>query len=107
MQRSSRRRRFFQRNASWKNRLKILIPLSIFLAYLSYLLLGSYGFINIIRLKREEVNLREKKKALLEEKVALLDSLEMIREDSFALERLAREKLMMVKPGDEIILLEE
>lgn len=44
---------------------------------------------------------------LLEERTALGDSLLMIKEDTFLLEKLAREKLGMIKPGDTVILLIE
>jgi len=76
----------------------------IIFGYIYYLLFGSYGFINIFRLKKEEVNLRRQKDELLEEREALKDSIQLIRNDSLFLEKLAREKLGMIMPGDTVIL---
>lgn len=107
MQRSLKVRKFSLRKPRLNNLIKRLLPVFALLAYLFYLLLGPYGFINIGRLKREEINLRRQKMELLEERTALGDSLLMIKEDTFLLEKLAREKLGMIKPGDTVILLIE
>ena len=107
MQRSLKVRKFFPRKPRLNNLIKRLLPVFALLAYLFYLLLGPYGFINIGRLKREEINLRRQKIELLEERNALGDSLLMIKEDTLLLEKFAREKLGMIKPGDTVILMIE
>jgi len=104
MQRSSKARKFSRRKPWWKKHIKKLLLILALLGYLYYLLFGSYGFINITRLKRKEVLLRKEKRVLLEERMALTDSLSMIKQDTFLLEKFAREKLGMMKPGDTIIL---
>jgi cell division protein FtsB len=98
------RKKFYRRKPKLKKHLKRLLPVIIIFGYIYYLLFGPYGFINIFRLKKEEVNLREQKEKLLEEKEALNDSINLIRNDSLFLEKLAREKLGMITPGDTVIL---
>ncbi|MEA1913205.1 MAG: septum formation initiator family protein [candidate division WOR-3 bacterium] len=85
---------------------KITITIVIF-GYLFYLLVGSYGLLNITRLKRKELNLRQQKKKLIEERVALADSIKMVKNDTFLLEKIAREKLGMIMPGDTVILMDD
>ena len=107
MQQSLKVRKFSPRKPRLNNLIKRLLPVFALLAYLFYLLIGPYGFINIGRLKREEINLRRQKMEFLEERTSLGDSLLMIKKDTFLLEKLAREKLGMIKPGDTVILLIE
>lgn len=90
-----------------KKRIKKIVLVLIILGFLYYLFFGSYGFINIFKLKRKESSLRSKKEKLTKEKKALLDSLNQIKKDTFLLEKIAREKLGMIKPGDTVIILEE
>ncbi len=74
---------------------------------LYYLFFGSYGFINIFKLKRKEINLRKQKQEFLQKEQALLDSLKKIKSDTFLLEKIAREKSGMIKPGDTVIIFED
>lgn len=98
------RKKFYRNKFRLKRQLKKLLPIIAIAGYLYYLLLGPYGFINICRLKKEELSLKRKKERLLEEREALSDSLIMIQKDTFLLEKLAREKLGMIMPGDTVIL---
>jgi len=85
---------------------KILIIL-IICGIIYYLFFGTYGFINIAKLKRREIELKKEKQELLKKKEALLDSLRMIKEDTFLIEKIAREKLGMIKNGDTVIIYDE
>ncbi len=96
--------RFYHHKGQVKQHLKKLLPILAILGYIFYLLLGPYGFVNICRLKREELTLRRQREAFVEERAALTDSLLMIKRDTFLLEKLAREKLGMIMPGDTVIL---
>lgn len=98
------RKKFYHHRSKLKKHIKRLLPAMIVFGYISYLLLGSYGFINIFRLKKQELNLRRQKEKLLEERRALNDSIQIIRNDSLFLEKLAREKLGMIMQGDTVIL---
>ena len=79
----------------------------IFLGILYYLFFGAYGFINIFKLKRKERSLRKTRQELQIREEALLDSLKKIKTDTILLEKIAREKLGMIKSGDTVIIYDE
>lgn len=85
---------------------KILSGLIIF-GIIYYLFFGAYGFINIFKLKRKERALRKTKQELRIKEEALLDSLNKIKEDTLLLEKIAREKMGMIKSGDTVIIYDE
>jgi cell division protein FtsB len=85
---------------------KILLVFIIVVVFY-YLFFGAYGFINIVKLKRKENRLKREKQELLKEEKALLDSLRKIKNDTFLLEKIAREKLGMIKPGDTVIIFDD
>jgi cell division protein FtsB len=85
---------------------KIFLSL-IILGILYYLFFGTYGFINIFKLKRKESSLRKTKEELLMREKTLLDSLKEIKTDTFLIEKIAREKLGMIKSGDTVIIYDE
>jgi cell division protein FtsB len=91
----------------FKKHLKKILLILLICGVLYYLFFGSYGFINIIKLKRKEINLRREKQEFLKKEEALLDSLKKIKSDTFLLEKIAREKLGMIKPGDTVIIFDE
>jgi cell division protein FtsB len=89
-----------------KNLKKILLVL-IICGIIYYLFFGAYGFINIIRLKRTEIRLKKEKQELIKKEEAILDSLKKIKKDTFLIEKIAREKLGMIKNGDTVIIYDE
>ncbi len=89
-----------------KNLKKILLVL-IICGIIYYLFFGAYGFINIVKLKRRENKLKKEKQELLKKQEALLDSLKKIKKDTFLIEKIAREKLGMIKSGDTVIIYDE
>lgn len=90
-----------------KRNLKKILLVLILCGIIYYLFFGAYGFINIIKLKRTEIRLKKEKKELLEKREALLDSLRRIKKDTFLIEKIAREKLGMIKDGDTVIIYDE
>ena len=89
-----------------KNLKKILLFL-IICGIIYYLFFGAYGFINITKLKRRENRLKKEKQELLKQQEAVLDSFKMIKNDTFLIEKIAREKLGMIKSGDTVIIYDE
>lgn len=104
---NSRGRKSSSRKKRLVSNLKKILPVVIILAYLYYLLFGPYGFINIIKLKTKEIHLRKRKTELIEKRNALSDSIKMIKKDTLLLEKIAREKLGMIKPGDTVIFIQK
>ena len=90
-----------------KKNLKKILLLLIISGIIYYLFFGAYGFINIAKLKRRENKLRREKQELLKKEEALLDSLKKIKKDTFLIEKIAREKLGMIKDGDTVIIYDE
>lgn len=94
-------------NNPLKKYLKKIFLCLIILGILYYLFFGTYGFINIFKLKRKESSLRKSKQELLTREKALSDSLKKIKTDTFLIEKIAREKLGMIKSGDTVIIYDE
>ncbi len=90
-----------------KKHLKKTLLVLIICGILYYLFFGAYGFINIVKLKRKEIKLRRNKQEFLKKENDLLDSLKRIKKDTFLLEKIAREKLGMIKSGDTVIIFED
>jgi len=90
-----------------KKSLKKILIILIICGIIYYLFFGAYGFINIAKLKRREIELKKEKQELLKKQEALLDSLKKIKEGTFLIEKIAREKLGMIKDGDTVIIYDE
>ncbi len=90
-----------------KKNLKKILFILIICGIIYYLFFGAYGFINIIKLKRRANKLKNEKQELLKKEEALFDSLKKIKSDTFLIEKIAREKLGMIKPGDTVIIYDE
>ncbi len=90
-----------------KKNLKKILWFLIICGITYYLFFGAYGFINIAKLKRRENKLKKEKQKLQKRQAALLDSLKKIKSDTFLLEKIAREKMGMIKPGDTVIIYDE
>ena len=90
-----------------KQSLKKILIILIICGIIYYLFFGTYGFINIAKLKRREIDLKKEKQELIKKQEALIDSLKKIKSDTFLIEKIAREKLGMIKPGDTVIIYDE
>jgi cell division protein FtsB len=90
-----------------KQSLKKILIILIICGIIYYLFFGTYGFINIAKLKRREIDLKKEKQELIKKQEALIDSLKKIKSDTFLIEKIAREKLGMIKPGDTVIIFDE
>lgn len=90
-----------------KQSLKKILIILIICGIIYYLFFGTYGFINIAKLKRREIDLKKEKQELIKKQEALIDSLKKIKSDTFLIEKIAREKLGMIKSGDTVIIFDE
>ena len=90
-----------------KKNLKRILLFLVICGIIYYLFFGAYGFINIVKLKRRENRLKKEKLGLIKKQEALLDSLKKIKKDTFLIEKIAREKLGMIKDGDTVIIYDE
>ncbi|MEO0294025.1 MAG: septum formation initiator family protein [candidate division WOR-3 bacterium] len=99
-------RGFSKRSEKKKIKGRLILTL-IIIGFIYYLFFGTYGFVNIGKLKIQEKRLRKEKEKLIKKEEALIDSLRKIKEDNFFLEKEAREKLGMIKEGDTVIIFKE
>jgi cell division protein FtsB len=90
-----------------KKQLKKILLILIICGIIYYLFFGAYGFINILKLKRTENKLKREKQELIKREKEILDSLKRIKKDTFLIEKMAREKLGMIKDGDTVIIYDE
>jgi cell division protein FtsB len=67
--------------------------------------LGANGLGEYLQLRQQRDHLRQQEAALLEQAAALEGRLQALRTEPFALEKLARERYNMRRPGEQIILL--
>lgn len=66
------------------------------------LVLGNYGFFQIMRLERQKAELKQEIERLKSEHEELMRSKEMLKNDLAYIEKIAREKYRMVKPGETV-----
>lgn len=72
--------------------------MGLVLAWLAYLFLGGdYGLFSIVSLRREIAQVKEKTSVLRAKKAALRRELQLLERDPATIERVARERLGMVK----------
>ncbi len=93
-------------NISPKRRNQIIVGL-IFSVLLVLFLFSDYGLI-----KRISVNMKVSEyEQLIEKELLIQDSLnnriDLLKTDTFLIEKTAREKYGMIKPGEKVILIEE
>ncbi len=67
------------------------------------LLLGDYSIFNVGSLHLEKEQMKENLAGMREEKARLIEDREGIENDSLELEKLAREKIGMVKKGEKLL----
>ena len=88
-----------------KKRGKWILYLFILIGVFAYLTFGRFGIMSIIRMKRKEKYLKTRIMELEAKKIILEEEIKRVLSDKKELERLAREKLSMVKPGEKIVII--
>jgi cell division protein FtsB len=66
------------------------------------LVLGNYGFFQIMRLERQKTELKREIERLKKEHEELVRSKELLKNDLAYIEKIAREKYRMVRPGETV-----
>jgi cell division protein FtsB len=83
-------------------KLKLIVG-AVVLLILGFTVFGERGLLNLIRYKRESRELVVEAERLREENERLKAEVERLKSDLSYVERLAREELGMVKPGEIVI----
>ena len=83
-------------------KLKVAIG-ALVLVILAFTVFGERGLLNLVRYEKERQELLSLADKLKQENQELREEIERLKTDSSHLERLAREQLGMVKPGELVI----
>ncbi len=83
-------------------KLKLLVALVVILI-LAFTVFGEHGLINLVRFQKQADVMVMETARLKKQNQALLREVELLKYDATYIERLAREELGMVKPGELVI----
>ena len=83
-----------------KNRLYVLILILVFgFLYLAY---NDFGVRKLIAVKKEKYNLQTQIQSLMNQQLAIQSEITKLKLDTMYIEQLAREKFLMVRPGEKV-----
>ena len=80
----------------------ILLSLGFFMLLMLMAVFHENGILNAYRFEQEQVKMRKENDALRMQNNLLQKNIQALKSDSYAIEKIAREKLNLAKPGDEI-----
>tara|TARA_B100001540_G_C15314313_1_gene420650 strand:+ start:40 stop:351 length:312 start_codon:yes stop_codon:yes gene_type:complete len=85
-----------------KNKLKTYFLLTIFLSGVVFLFTIDFGVIKLINLKKERSNLQLEIEQLLTQQITIREEIKKLKYDTSYVEKIARERFLMVKPGEKV-----
>ena len=85
-----------------KNKLKTYFLLIIFLSGVVFLFTIDFGVIKLINLKKERSNLQLEIEQLLTQQITIREEIKKLKYDTSYVEKIARERFLMVKPGEKV-----
>ena len=83
-----------------KNRTHMLLILLI--GGITYLVYTDFGLKKLIAVKREKNNFQTQIQSLLNQQISIQNEITKLKTDTLYVEQLAREKFLMVKPGEKV-----
>lgn len=89
------------RTSRWQRFFLTLLGLGLF-ALVVHTVFGEHGYLALRRQRAEYERLRQEIEVLQEENRRLEEEIKALKTDPRALERLAREELKMVRPGERV-----
>ncbi|MBG98604.1 hypothetical protein CL659_05785 [bacterium] len=84
------------------NKKKIILFTSLFIFSLTILLVNEFGLVKYIQLSKKHTILENKLNNLLIQQTTLRDNIYQLQNDEDYLKSIAREKFMMVLPGEKV-----
>ena len=85
-----------------KNKLKTYFLLTIFLSGVVFLFTIDFGVIKLINLKKERRDLQLEIEQLLTQQITIREEIKKLKYDTSYVEKIARERFLMVKPGEKV-----
>ena len=91
-----------KRNNKSTPRLKFYLLWGLFSISSFYIIINDFGLIKLIELKREQTKLEREIHQLTKQQINLNDDILNLKTNNAYIEKIAREKFMMAKPGEKI-----
>jgi len=85
-----------------KNKLKIYSLIIIAIIGIAGLLFVDFGILQLIQLKQNKNHLRSDIEQLLTQQISIQDEIHKLKYDTSYIEKIARERFMMVRPGEKV-----
>ena len=80
----------------------ILLSLGFFMLLMVMAVFHENGILNAYRFEQEQVKMKEENKGLRRQNDLLQEEIISLKSDSYAIEKIAREKLNLAKSGDQV-----
>ena len=87
---------------SKKNKIKLYILVTFIIMGLASLIFVDLGVMRLIELKKMKQSLSSDIQVLLSQQIGLNDEINKLTYDTLYIEKIAREKFLMVKPGEKV-----
>tara|TARA_B100001750_G_C15152339_1_gene420212 strand:+ start:196 stop:510 length:315 start_codon:yes stop_codon:yes gene_type:complete len=84
------------------NKYKLYLFLGIFLISSFYILTNDFGLMKLVELKREQTKLEREIHQLTKQQINLNNEISDLKTNTEYIEKIAREKFMMAKPGEKV-----
>ena len=85
-----------------KNKLKIYILTGTIIIGIIALIFIDFGILALVNLKKKKHSLRSNIETLLHQQISIQEEIHKLKYDTSYIENIAREKFMMVKPGEKV-----
>jgi len=87
---------------SKKNKIKLYVLVALIMLGLASLIFIDLGVIRLIELKKMKSSLNSDIQVLLSQQIGLNDEIYKLTHDTLYIEKIAREKFLMVRPGEKV-----
>ncbi len=93
-----------KKNKKYKTKIKSRAYILLFLLIggITYLIYADFGIKKLIAVKKEKNNFQSQIQSLLNQQISIQNEINKLKTDTLYIEQLAREKFLMVKPGEKV-----
>ena len=81
---------------------KLYLLLGVFLMSSFYIITNDFGLVKLVELKREQTKLEREIHQLTKQQINLNNEISDLKTNAEYIEKIAREKFMMAKPGEKV-----
>lgn len=92
---------------NFPQKIKLFLGILVGMAAIYYLSFNDYGIIRHFRTKKELLQIKSKIELLKKQQEEIVITIEKLKTDYDYIEQLAREKLMLVKEGEELYIVKK